>query len=44
MAQVKAVYERASEPIWARSRDQILGASLTLVRPLGRPSSFPAPQ
>jgi S-adenosyl methyltransferase len=25
MAAAKAVYERASEPIWARSRDQILG-------------------
>ncbi len=25
MAQAKAVYERASEPVWARSRDQILG-------------------
>ena len=25
VAQAKAVYERASEPIWARSRDQILG-------------------
>jgi hypothetical protein len=43
MAQVKAVQERASEPIWARNRDQILEASLT-VRPLGRPSSFLAPQ
>lgn len=25
MAQAKAVYERASEPVWARSRDEILG-------------------
>ena len=25
IAQAKAVYERASEPIWARRRDQILG-------------------
>ncbi len=25
MAQAKAVYERASEPIWARSREEILG-------------------
>ena len=27
MAQAKAVCERASEPIWARSRDEILGFS-----------------
>ena len=25
MAQARAVYERASEPIWARSREEILG-------------------
>ena len=25
MGEAKAVYERASEPIWARSRDEILG-------------------
>jgi hypothetical protein len=43
MAQAKTVYERASEPVWPRSRDQILsaGALAALARRAAEPDLIP---